>query len=240
VKTGEKATPYGWSPDGTLALLGHFQCESQDAELHGWKGPVDVVDFATGKIVGTAPGVRGEMAFSPDGAELAAQSDADLNVVDLAGGTVETVPGARFLAGSTPRVFTPQRHPEWSSWISMSGLPSGEPGQRVAGGIANRSPSASGHDRRGPADRRRRRKHASGSLVGRPDRGDVPIHDRSRQLVAAAGLVVAGRTHAGPEVGRRPVAGSPVGRSDEAGLAGLAARRRAWGMRERIPPRRGG
>ena len=97
VKTGEKATPYGWSPDGTLALLGHFQCESQDAELHGWKGPVDVVDFATGKIVGTAPGVRGEMAFSPDGAELAAQSDADLNVVDLAGGTVETVPGARFL-----------------------------------------------------------------------------------------------------------------------------------------------
>jgi WD40 repeat protein len=97
VKTGEKATPYGWSPDGKLALLGHFQCEGMDAELHGWKGPVDVVDFATGKVLGTAPGVRGEMAFSPDGSELAAQSDTNMEIVDLAGGTVETVPGARFL-----------------------------------------------------------------------------------------------------------------------------------------------
>ena len=97
VKTGEKATPYGWSPDGKLALLGHFQCEGMDAELHGWKGPVDVVDFATGKVLGTAPGVRGEMAFSPDGSELAAQSDTNMEIVDLAGGSMETVPGARFL-----------------------------------------------------------------------------------------------------------------------------------------------
>jgi WD40 repeat protein len=96
-KTGQKATPFGWSADGTLALLGHFQCSSQDAELHGWKGPVDVVNFATGKTIGTAPAVRGEMAFSPDGTELAAQSDADLKVVDLVGGDVETVPDVRFL-----------------------------------------------------------------------------------------------------------------------------------------------
>jgi WD40 repeat protein len=37
------------------------------------------------------------MAFSPDGSELAAQSDTILEIVDLASGTVETVPGARFL-----------------------------------------------------------------------------------------------------------------------------------------------
>ena len=97
VKTGQKITPFGWSADGTLALLGHLECSSEDAEIHGWKGPVGVVDFATGKTVGTAPAVRGEMAFSPDGTKLAAQSDTTLEVVDLAAGRVETVPGARFL-----------------------------------------------------------------------------------------------------------------------------------------------
>jgi WD40 repeat protein len=97
VKTGQKATPFGWSPDGKLALLGHLDCNGSDAELHGWKGPVDVVDFATGSVVTTVPGVRGEMAFSPDGTSLAAQSDADLEVVDLASGEITTVPGVRFL-----------------------------------------------------------------------------------------------------------------------------------------------
>ena len=97
VKTGEKATPYGWSADGKLALLGHFDCSGEDATLHGWKGPVDVVDFATGKTVATAPEVRGEMAFGLDDEDLAAQSDADLRIVDLGTGDVQTIPGVRFL-----------------------------------------------------------------------------------------------------------------------------------------------
>jgi WD40 repeat protein len=121
VKTGEKATPYGWSPDGKLALLGHFQCEGMDAELHGWKGPVDVVDFATGKVLGTAPGVRGEMAFSPDGSELAAQSDTNMEIVDLAGGTVETVPGARFLGW----LDTGSLHAATSSGVELVDLDAG-------------------------------------------------------------------------------------------------------------------
>jgi hypothetical protein len=97
VRAGEKVSPYGWSPDGRLALLGHFSCESMDAELHGWKGPVEVVDFASGRVLATAPAVRGEMAFSPDQTMLAAQSDADLEIVDLGGQPVETLPGTRFL-----------------------------------------------------------------------------------------------------------------------------------------------
>ena len=97
VKTGEQATPFGWSADGRLDLMGHMSCSSQDAELHGWKGPVDVVDFATGKIVATAPGVRGEMAFGPDDQDLAAQSDADLEIADLSTGAVQTIPNVRFL-----------------------------------------------------------------------------------------------------------------------------------------------
>ena len=70
---------------------------ARDAELHGWKGPVDVVDFASGRVVATAPAVRGEMAFSPDQTMLAAQSDADLEIVDLGGQPVETLTGTRFL-----------------------------------------------------------------------------------------------------------------------------------------------
>ena len=98
VKAGEKATPYGWSPDGKLLLLGHFACDNADAELHGWKGPVDVVDFASGRVLATAPAVRGEMAFNPSATRLAAQSDADLEIVTVADGQVQTVPGARFLS----------------------------------------------------------------------------------------------------------------------------------------------
>jgi len=97
VRAGEKVSPFGWSPDGRLALLGHFSCESMDAELHGWKGPVQVVDFGSGRVLATAPAVRGEMAFSPDQTMLAAQSDADLEIVDLGGQPVETLRGTRFL-----------------------------------------------------------------------------------------------------------------------------------------------
>lgn len=97
VRTNEKVTPYGWSFDGQLVLKGHMDCSSADAQLHGWKGPVDVVDFATGRVDATAPAVRGEMAFSPDESMLAAQSDADLEIVELDGGSVETLPGIRFL-----------------------------------------------------------------------------------------------------------------------------------------------
>ncbi len=97
VKAGEKATPYGWSPDGKLLLLGHMSCSEQEAQLHGWKGPVDVVDFASGRVVATAPGVRGAMAFNPSGTRLAAESDKNLEIVDFATGQVRTVPNARLL-----------------------------------------------------------------------------------------------------------------------------------------------
>jgi hypothetical protein len=98
VRAGEKVTPYGWSPDGKLALLGHMDCSNAEAQLRGWKGPVDVVDFTSGRVLATAPAVRGEMAFNPSATRLAAQSDADLEVVTIAGGSVQTIPGARFLS----------------------------------------------------------------------------------------------------------------------------------------------
>ena len=98
VKAGEQATPYGWSPDGSLLLLGHMSCSSADGEASGWKGRVDVVDFASGRILATAPNVRGQMAFNPSATELAAQSDADLEVVTVEGGQVRTITGARFLS----------------------------------------------------------------------------------------------------------------------------------------------
>jgi WD40 repeat protein len=104
VRAQEKATPYGWSADGKLALLGHFDCSDPDAEIHGWKGPVDVVDFATGKVLATAPAVRGDMAFNPSGTRLAAQSDNDLEIVDIATGAVKTVPGVRLLGWADDEV----------------------------------------------------------------------------------------------------------------------------------------
>ncbi|HEU6439764.1 MAG TPA: hypothetical protein VFC12_04935 [Terriglobales bacterium] len=97
VKAGEKATPYGWSPDGKLLLLGHMSCSVEEAQLHGWKGPVDVVDFASGRVVATAPSVRGDMAFNPSGTRLAAESDNNLEILDFATGQVRTVPNARLL-----------------------------------------------------------------------------------------------------------------------------------------------
>jgi hypothetical protein len=97
MKVGEKATPYGWSPDGKLLLLGHMDCSDQEAQMHGWKGSVDVVEFASGRVLATAPNVRGEMAFNPSATRLAAQSDADLEIVTIAGGSVQTIAGARFL-----------------------------------------------------------------------------------------------------------------------------------------------
>jgi WD40 repeat protein len=100
VKASDKATPFGWSTDGRLLLLGHFECSTEDASLHGWRGPVQVIDFASGKILATAPAVRGEMAFSPSGTRLAAESDADLEIVDISSGQVETVPNVRFLGWS--------------------------------------------------------------------------------------------------------------------------------------------
>jgi hypothetical protein len=97
VKTRDKATPFGWSPDGKYALVGHMDCGQADAELHGWKGPVQVIDFESGNVVATLPGVRGEMAFNPDGTSIAAQSDGDLEVADLGSGEVDTLPNLRFL-----------------------------------------------------------------------------------------------------------------------------------------------
>ena len=98
VKAELKATPYGWSPDGKLLLLGHLDCSDEDAQLHGWKGRVDVIDFASGRVLATAPAVRGEMAFDPSANLLAAQSDANLEIVTVNGGEIRTIPGARFLS----------------------------------------------------------------------------------------------------------------------------------------------
>jgi WD40 repeat protein len=100
VKTGEKVTAFGWSPDGRLVLLGHLDCSSQDAELNGWKGPVDIVDFATRRVLATAPAVRGAMAFNPSATRLAAESDQNLEIVDIATGQVKTVANARLLGWS--------------------------------------------------------------------------------------------------------------------------------------------
>ncbi len=93
----ESVTPFGWSADGRLAVLGHMPCGSMDAEQHGWKGSVQVVEFATGHVVATVPDVRGELAFSPSGDDLAAQSDADLEVADLGTGDIDVLHGLRFL-----------------------------------------------------------------------------------------------------------------------------------------------
>ena len=100
VKAGEKVTPFGWSPDGKLVLLGHMDCSSEDAAMHGWKGPVQIVDFATRRVLATAPAVRGAMAFNPSGTRLAAQSDQNLEIVDIATGRVSTLPNVRLLGWS--------------------------------------------------------------------------------------------------------------------------------------------
>ena len=96
-RTGEQVTPFGWSADGRYIVEGHLTCSSMDAELHGWKGKVDVVDFASGKTLATLPDVRGEMALSPSGTRLAAQSDSDVEIADLGGGAVVVAKGVRRL-----------------------------------------------------------------------------------------------------------------------------------------------
>ena len=53
-RNGEQVTPFGWSADGRFIVEGHLTCRSMDAELHGWKGKVDVVDFASGKTVASS------------------------------------------------------------------------------------------------------------------------------------------------------------------------------------------
>ncbi len=97
VKAGEKATPFGWSADGKLLLRGHMSCTDQEAQMHGWKGPVEVVEFASDRVLATAEAVRGQMAFNPSGTRLAAESDKDLEIVHIATGQTRTVPNARLL-----------------------------------------------------------------------------------------------------------------------------------------------
>jgi hypothetical protein len=97
-KSNDKVTPFGWSPDGKLALLGHAACTGSDASA-GWKGTVSVTDATGTNVLASIPEVRGEMAFSPDFSEVAAQSDADLKLLDLAGQppALDSMPGLRFL-----------------------------------------------------------------------------------------------------------------------------------------------
>jgi hypothetical protein len=68
--------------------------------MNGWKGPVDIVDFATRRVLATAPAVRGAMAFNPSATRLAAESDQNLEIVDIATGQVKTVANARLLGWS--------------------------------------------------------------------------------------------------------------------------------------------
>jgi hypothetical protein len=94
----ETFSPLGYSPDGDLALEGRMACSSGDAELHGWKGDVDVVELATGRTISTLHGIRGPMAFDPGGKSLAAQSDADLVIATGGESEIDTLPGVRLLA----------------------------------------------------------------------------------------------------------------------------------------------
>jgi hypothetical protein len=97
VRAQQKATPYGWSRDGKYVLLGHMDAAATDPLKNDWKGSVDVVDFATGRVVATIPGVRGAMEWNPSGTRLAAQSDTDLEILDIATGKVRTAASARLL-----------------------------------------------------------------------------------------------------------------------------------------------
>ena len=98
VKAQEKASPFGWSPDGKYVLLGHMDAAASDPyQQNGWKGSVDVIDFASGQVRATVPSVRGAMAFNPSATRLAAESDKDLLIFDIATGKIKTVTGARLL-----------------------------------------------------------------------------------------------------------------------------------------------
>ena len=96
VKVGESVTPIGWSPDGKYIVLGHETCDSS-APAQGWRGQIQVVEFASGHVAATIPNAQGEIAFSPDGGSIAAQAGVDLEVADLDSGEPQTIPGVRFL-----------------------------------------------------------------------------------------------------------------------------------------------
>jgi WD40 repeat protein len=97
VRTRESGTPFGWSPDGEEVLLGHMACGTGDSARRGWIGPVQLIDFATGKVITTIPDVRGVMSFSPGDEVLAAQTDAGLAIADVNSGGLESLPDFRFL-----------------------------------------------------------------------------------------------------------------------------------------------
>lgn len=101
VHTDEQLTPFGWSPDGRFALEGHMTCGQEEAELHGWKGDVDAVEISSGKTEVKLTNVRGELAFSPSGKMLAAQSDSDVEIADIDTGSISVAKGVRLLAWVT-------------------------------------------------------------------------------------------------------------------------------------------
>jgi hypothetical protein len=95
--TGEAATPIGWSTDGRLFLEGHMNPGGMDLEMSGWKGSVEIVGLASGRVLATVPDVRGAVGFNPSSTRLAAQSDSNVEIVAVAGGSSATISGARFL-----------------------------------------------------------------------------------------------------------------------------------------------
>jgi hypothetical protein len=97
VHANETVSPLGWSPDGRLLLRGRFDSSRKDASFTSWAGAVDVTDFATGRVLATAPAVSGAMAFNPSATRLAAESGSDLEILDIGTGAINRVPGARLL-----------------------------------------------------------------------------------------------------------------------------------------------
>ena len=97
VRASETVSPLGWSPDGRLLLRGRFDSSRKDAAFTTWAGAVDVTDFATGRVLATAPHVSGAMAFNPSETRLAAESGSDLEILDIGTGATRTVAGARLL-----------------------------------------------------------------------------------------------------------------------------------------------
>jgi hypothetical protein len=98
----ERVTPLGWSSDGEEILLGHQTCDagsgsSLGASGAGWTGTVQVVGFASGNVQVTFQDVQGQLAFSPSGEAIAAQTASGVVFADVDGGQPLSISGVRLL-----------------------------------------------------------------------------------------------------------------------------------------------